>query len=129
MIQIGLTTALLIYGGMLLFGFVLMYVASELRASRMYRVLEKQFLWRCTFCGYLYLDEDAIALSQCPRCTSFNAMDDAQDRAVTSSKQRLGVAGPEAEQDTEKADDAMPRRNPARKKRHGQSHRGPRRRR
>ena len=45
MIQIGLTTAILVYGSVIVIGAVLLYFASELRATRAYRVLEKQFLW------------------------------------------------------------------------------------
>lgn len=128
MIQISLTTALLIYGGIIVVGFAFIYVLSELRASHMYRVLEKQFLWRCAFCGYVYLDEDALTVSQCPRCASFNTGQDAQDRAVSTSKQQAETVFADdnaAQTDLETA----PGRNSAKRKRHGQTHRGPRRRR
>ncbi|HDP35342.1 MAG TPA: hypothetical protein ENN29_09565 [Candidatus Hydrogenedentes bacterium] len=124
MIQIGLNTAIIIYGSVIVIGAVLLYFISELRAARVYRVLEKQFLWRCPFCGFLYLDETAGDISQCPRCESFNSGREAQDRAVIAARQQRLPTPPEP---TGIGDDA-PRRNPSRRKRHG-SRRGPRRRR
>jgi hypothetical protein len=126
MIQIGLTTALLIYGSAIVIGAVLLYFISELRATRVYRVLEKQFLWHCSFCGFLYLDENAGEISQCPRCESFNSGREAQDKAVIKAKQKLHeetVEPPQPEGEGE-----TPRRNSSHRKRHGGS-RGPRRRR
>lgn len=128
MIQITLTTALFLYGSVILVGFIFLYMVGELRARHVYRVLEKQFLWRCVFCGFLYLDEDAATISECPRCTSYNTIADAQDRAVRGSRQHL-VAEQEEAAAAEKEDDDAPRRNSARRKRPGQKRRGPRRRR
>lgn len=124
MIQIGLTTAILIYGSVIVIGAILLYFASELRATRAYRVLEKQFLWRCAFCGFLYLDENAGDISQCPRCESFNSGKEAQDKAVVNARHTPLEEIAKAPDDD--ADD--PRRNPSRRKRHG-GRRGPRRRR
>ncbi len=126
MIQIGLTTALLIYGSAIVIGAVLLYFISELRATRVYRVLEKQFLWRCAFCGYLYLDENAGDISQCPRCESFNTGKEAQDKAVVRAKQKLHEETTTTPEPA--SEDETPRRNPSHRKRHGGS-RGPRRRR
>ena len=124
MIQIGLTTALLLYGSIIVIGAILLYVISELRANRVYRVLEKQFMWRCAFCGFLYLDENAGDISQCPRCESFNTGKEAQDKAVVNTR----PAVPEETDETHDVDKEEPRRNPSRRKRHG-GRRGPRRRR
>lgn len=124
MIQIGLTTALLLYGSIIVIGAILLYVISELRANRVYRVLEKQFMWRCAFCGFLYLDENAGDISQCPRCESFNTGKEAQDKAVVNTR----PAVPEETDKTHDVDKEEPRRNPSRRKRHG-GRRGPRRRR
>ena len=124
MIQIGLTTALLIYGSIIVIGAVFLYFISELRATQVYRVLEKQFLWRCAFCGFLYLDENAGDLSQCPRCQSFNSGKDAQDKAVVHAR----YTPPQETAKTPDDDTEDPRRNPSRRKRHG-GKRGPRRRR
>ena len=124
MIQIGLTTAIFIYGSVIVMGAILLYFASELRATRVYRVLEKQFLWRCAFCGFLYLDENAGDISQCPRCESFNSGKEAQDKAVSAARPRP----PEETKEAPTDEDEVPRRNPSRRKRRGGS-RGPRRRR
>lgn len=126
MIEITLTTAILLYGAVILAGLLLLYMVSELRARHVYHVLEKQFVWRCAFCGFLYLDEDAAILSQCPRCESYNTMDDAQDRAVSRARQAVTVSGPEH---IEEEPGPAPRRNSARRKRPGQKRRGPRKRR
>ncbi len=125
MIQITLTTALFLYGAAIICGVAMLYIVSELRARNVYRILEKQFLWRCAFCGYLYLDEDALSISQCPRCESFNTVGDAQDKAVRVARQRILPHDPVT---ADQSDEEAPRRNPSRKKRR-QSHRGPRRRR
>lgn len=124
MIQITLTNALFLYGAVIVFGLTILYTISELRARQVYRVLEKQFLWRCAFCGFLYLDEGALTLSECPRCKSYNTFGDAQDKAVSAARQRM----PEAVPDEKQSPDEPPRRNPSRKKRR-HVRRGPRRRR
>ena len=129
MIQISLPTAIVLYGTVILTGFVLLYVVGELRARRVYRVLEKQFMWRCAFCGFLYLDEDAATLSECPRCGSYNTITDAQDRAVGQSRQHLVAARADAVAADQEESGEGPRRNSARRKRPGQKRRGPRRRR
>jgi hypothetical protein len=33
---------------------------------------EKNFLWQCSICTYVYIDSRHINLSQCPRCGSYN---------------------------------------------------------
>lgn len=128
MIEITFTSAVLVYGAFILAGFMFLYMISELRARHVYRVLERQFLWRCAFCSFLYLDEDAATLSQCPRCGSYNTIADGQDRAVGRSRSHLVAAEAELAA-LEKEDDTVPRRNSARRKRPGQTRRGPRRRR
>lgn len=128
MIQITFSSAVLVYGAVIIAGFMFLYIFSELRARHVYRVLERQFLWRCSFCSFLYLDEDAATLSQCPRCGSYNTIADGQDRAVGLSRRHLVAA--EAELTArENEDEDSPRRNSARRKRPGQTRRGPRRRR
>ena len=126
MIEITLTTAVLLYGALILSGFLLLYMVSELRARHVYRVLEKQFMWRCAFCGFLYLDENAAVISKCPRCESFNTMEDALDKAVSKARQVVVDSGAERVQEEP---GAVLRRNSARRKRPGQTRRGPRRRR
>jgi hypothetical protein len=126
MIQISLAMAIVFYGIIILIGFMFLYILSELRAKNVYRVLEKQFLWRCAFCGFLYFDEGAATLSECPRCGSYNTIADAQDRSVGKSRHLLVAAEAEI---SEEEDTSQPRRNSARRKRPGQKRRGPRKRR
>ena len=125
MIQIGLTTAMFIYGTVIVVLAIFLYFVSELRAARVYHTLERQFLWRCAFCNFLYLDESAAHISQCPRCESYNTGVDAQDKAVSVAKQRFQQRPDE----THQPDEEMPRRNPSRRKRPQSRRRGPRRRR
>lgn len=33
---------------------------------------EKNFLWQCSICTYVYVDSRHINMSQCPRCGSYN---------------------------------------------------------
>jgi hypothetical protein len=120
-IEISLTTALALYSGCILLGTVVIWLYTELRTQHAYHVLEKQYLWRCVFCAYTYLDEAAEALSQCPRCHSINSMQDAGARFVRAS----GVLLPEPDLPRE----VDQRRSPSRQKRPGAKRRGPRRRR
>ncbi|HNZ48125.1 MAG TPA: hypothetical protein PLZ53_04125 [Candidatus Hydrogenedentes bacterium] len=125
MIQITLGTALLVYGTVIIVGFALLSLLGELRATGVYTVLEKQFMWRCVFCSFLYLDQEAVTISRCPRCGSYNKSKEAQDERVSANREHWApepVSGPADPED-------LPRRNPSRRKRPGQSRRGPRRRR
>lgn len=120
MIPITLTTAIVLYTGLLGFLFLGIWVYTEMTVHRHQRQLGKQFLWRCVFCGYSYLDETAETLSHCPRCNSINAARDHAARAVPAK------AVPEADTGSASETDEI-RRNPSRQKRHHQRHRGPRR--
>ncbi|MCX5693199.1 MAG: hypothetical protein NTX47_05920 [Candidatus Omnitrophica bacterium] len=33
---------------------------------------EKNFLWQCSICTYVYVDSRHTNMSQCPRCGSYN---------------------------------------------------------
>ena len=33
---------------------------------------EKNFLWQCSICTYVYVDSRHTSISQCPRCGSYN---------------------------------------------------------
>lgn len=125
MITIHLTTAIALYSGLLLIGALAVWVYTEMSTQRAYRVLERQSLWRCAYCGFLYLDEGAGAHSECPRCGSINLSAEAQDRAVDRDKARREARSPEPEPEPGES----PRRNPSRGKRPGAARRGPRRRR
>lgn len=121
MIEISLTAALALYSGIIVAGALAIWLYTEAATQRSYRVLEKQHLWRCTFCAYTYLDEAAEAFSQCPRCQSINTLEDPQARFVPA---RAQPSIPD-----ELPREVPARRSPSRQKRPGARRRGPRRRR
>ncbi len=120
MIPISLQHALALYTIVLGVVIVVIWLYAELTVRRPQRFLAKQFLWRCVFCGYMYLDEGAESISECPRCGSLNALEDKHARFV---KPRAAASPVEEDDLTAKA-----RRNPSRRKRPQQKRRGPRRR-
>jgi hypothetical protein len=122
MIQLSLGAALALYGGIVMLGAVLLWLYTEISVQRTTYRLEKQHLWRCVFCAYTYLDDEAEGVSQCPRCGSFNSNDDAQARFVPIEREAVQAA----ESDL---DATQPRRNPSRQKHKGGGRRGGRRRR
>ena len=119
MIELTLTQALALYSAVIGSAFLGIWIFTELGAHRSHRQLEKQYLWRCVFCNYTYLDESAERLSECPRCKSINSLDDRGTRFI---RPRSAVQ-PEAASVSK-----SPRRNPSRRKRPGQKRRGPRKR-
>ena len=76
MIEISLTTALALYSIILALIVGIIFLYTELSVKRPQQHLGEQFLWRCTFCACTYLDESANPISQCPRCGSFNSLED-----------------------------------------------------
>jgi hypothetical protein len=121
MIQISLTSALAFYSALLVLVVFAIWFYTEISTRRSYRVLEKQFLWRCAFCGYIYLDEEAETLSRCPRCRNYSSIEDKQARYVQVRTSR-------APERTEPDVDGIPARNTSHRKRPHQRRRGPRRR-
>lgn len=119
MFEIELGRAMIMYSAVLACVAAGIWLHTELSISRPQQRLGKQYLWRCTICGYSYLDEEAAKLSRCPRCHSYNSTED------TGAHQGLHSDQPEANPD----DDRDKGRNTSKQKRHGQSRRGPRRRR
>ena len=119
MIEISLPVALMVYSGIIVAGAFLIWLYTEITTRRAYLVLEKQYLWRCVFCSYVYLDQDAIKHSTCPQCHCINALGDEKARYIPVSKAMKA----EAPRETHET-----RRNPSRGKRPGASRRGPRRR-
>lgn len=117
MIQISLTAALVLYSSILGLLALFIWIYTEVTVRRSYRVLEKQFLWRCVFCGYIYLDEGAEAVSMCPRCDSYNSTQDKLARYVRRRVKKEETAFAEE-----------PGRNTSKRKRPHQRHRGPRKR-
>lgn len=120
MITLSLGQALLLYSSVLLAGAAAIWLHTEYSTRRAQRVLGKQNLWRCFYCAYSYLDEEAESVSACPRCHSFNTREDAN----------LGFAGATAPLPEKALEaDARPRRNPSHGHRPRAGRRGPRRRR
>lgn len=114
MIQIELPTAIAVYSvvlGLLVAG---IWIYTEIFVRRPHRYLGKQFLWRCTYCAFIYLDEEAGQVSKCPQCESFNSVG---ERAVPAGAQHPtnGVHHEQAKGP-----------NTSRRKRHHQRRRGPR---
>lgn len=118
MIEISLTQGLAVYTAVLGLTIGGIWLYTELSIRRPQRHLGEQFLWRCSFCGCTYLDAGARRISKCPRCESFNAVEEATHR----------VNLPQIEAPNE-APEAAAGRNTSRRKRHHQRRRGPRRRR
>ena len=119
MIELELTRALALYSSVLLGMALFIWIYAAVTVHHTQRVLEKQHLWRCTFCGFTYLDEYAREMSQCPRCESFNSWDDPQARFIRTRH-------PAQEAQVEPEDSG---RNTSKRKRHHQRRRGPRKRR
>lgn len=122
MIQISLRTALVLYTSVLGAMVLLIWIYTEVTVRRSHHHMAKQFLWRCVFCGYAYLDEAAEKVSRCPRCDSINSVEDKRARFVKERPTR------KCPLDGEEAERVPARRNPSHRKRPGQKRRGPRRR-
>lgn len=119
MFQIELSHAVALYSLILAIVIIAIWVYTELSVRRPQRSLGQQFLWQCTYCGCKYLDESAKNISQCPRCQSYNALEEEQNRPPDVRKETLST----------EPDTARGARNPSHRKRHHQRRRGPRRRR
>jgi hypothetical protein len=122
MIALELKYALALYSSIIGLMALFIWVYTEIAVRRPHRFLGKQYLWRCIYCGYTYLDESGDELSQCPRCESFNAASDKNARFVPvkgASNVSSAVGRSEVE---------SPGRNTSRRKRPHQRRRGPRRR-
>jgi ribosomal protein L37AE/L43A len=118
-IELSLTAAIILYSSVLSFTAFGVWFYTEFATRRVHQVLEQQHLWRCVFCSYTYLDEAAERISRCPRCDSFNSIEDAGARLVAVHvRDEPTPPGPEE----------LPRRNPSKGKRPGARRRGPRRR-
>lgn len=118
MIELTLTQALAIYSGAVAVLAIGIWMYTELAVRRPQRSLGRQFLWRCTFCGCTYLDEQSRSLSPCPRCDSLNTR---EEGAATPAYGDTDGEKPAEDSPTE------PARNTSRRKRRQRS-RGPRRR-
>ena len=121
MIAISLTTALALYSGLLLLLAFGIWTYTDIVTYRMHRILGKQYMWRCVFCGIAYLDESGRTLSACPRCGSFNSIADKHAREAPQATP--GAPDRSLEHDASRAPAGTSKR-----KRPRQRRRGPRRR-
>ncbi|HOV60888.1 MAG TPA: hypothetical protein PK349_07460 [Candidatus Hydrogenedentes bacterium] len=126
MITITLTTALWLYGTVILVGAAALWLYTEWTSGRVRRTLEKQSCWRCAYCGYIYLDDGVITHSTCPRCGSINVSAEGQDPLVSRQKEQSSRREQGDDAGESVPDDSTTRRNPSRKKRPHATRRGPR---
>ena len=81
MIAISFNTALALYSGILFLLAAAVWFWTEFRTHHVQRSMEEQYRWRCSFCGFTYLDDSGERLTQCPQCQSWNALEDQPDQA------------------------------------------------
>ena len=117
MIHIELTHAAVLYMALLMFITLGIWVYTELSVRRGQRFLEKQYHWRCIFCGFSYLDESGEPVSRCPRCDSYNSVEDHLAKEVR----------PMPAWQEEEPNPLETRKNTSHRKRPHQRRRGPRR--
>ncbi len=117
MIELEVTRAAVLYVGVFLAMMFGIWLYTEMTVWRGQRFLEKQYHWRCIFCGFSYLDESGDPVSQCPRCQSYNSTEDRLAREVPTAVE-WESAPHAAENDA--------RRNPSHRKRPHARRRGPR---
>lgn len=120
MIEISLPLALILYSTAILAGAFAIWLYTEITTRRAYLVLEKQYLWRCVYCSYVYLDQEAVKHSTCPQCHCINSLADKAARYIPVPK-HLKLEEPQGPVQES-------RRNPSRAKRPGARRRGPRKR-
>lgn len=119
MIEISITAAAAFYSLILLVGMLVAWIYTEIHVQRAQIAMARQNVWRCAYCAFSYLDDEAIRLSQCPRCGSINTSEISQEIEMPGAG--LETATAEAQ--------LPPRRNPSHQKRPGARTHGPRRRR
>ncbi|MFP4171825.1 MAG: hypothetical protein ACLFV4_02835 [Candidatus Hydrogenedentota bacterium] len=121
MIPLPLTTALAVYSLLIALGAMVIWIYTETTSQRYRRDLGRQHLWKCLYCGYTYLDENAERMSNCPRCESINVLDENQPAAAMHPAAHH-------EPSSQPEQPAETRRNTSKRKRPNQRKRGPRRR-
>ena len=116
MIQLQLTHAVVLYAGIVGVLAIAIWIYTEFAVTRTRTMLTKQHLWRCTYCGFSYLDDSGVPVTRCPRCMNLNGSSDAQDPRV-AIRQSERKEEPHTEG----------RKNPSRGKQKRGKRRGPRR--
>ncbi|MDP2921612.1 MAG: hypothetical protein Q8O12_04530 [Candidatus Omnitrophota bacterium] len=71
MIKIDFSLAVALYL-ILTTGLVFLAIILEGRKAQKQFSSEKNFLWQCSICTYVYVDSMHVNISQCPRCGSYN---------------------------------------------------------
>jgi phage FluMu protein Com len=117
MIQLQLTHAVVLYAGIIGILAIAIWIYTEFSVTRTRTKLTKQHLWRCTYCGYTYLDDSGVSVTRCPRCENLNGAQEAQDALVITKSA--------TEQNAH--DQIDTRKNPSRGKQKRGKKRGPRR--
>lgn len=116
-----MNTALALYSGLLVGIAVAVWFFTEWRTRHTQRSMEEQYRWRCTFCGFTYLDHSGERLTQCPQCGSWNALEDQPDQ---EGRVPAAILHPQEEPAL-----SVEKRGSSRRKRPGQRSRGGRKRR
>jgi len=86
MIRLEFELAIFLYLLILIFGFLIAWLAfSKINISPPgKRLLES--IWQCSICTYIYVDSKNKRLSICPRCDSYNERDNKRERQITKLK-------------------------------------------
>lgn len=71
MIKIEFSLAITLYLILTVCVALLTLVFKDRRESKQFSS-EKNFLWQCSICTYVYVDSKHNKISQCPRCGSYN---------------------------------------------------------
>lgn len=72
MIEVKMTTALLIYLGALLFFFLGMWIYTHLKQRTKKGACPPYQLAVCEFCHFAYLIDSSAKVNKCPSCTLLN---------------------------------------------------------
>jgi rubrerythrin len=73
MIEVNLSTMLLIYLSVILSSFIAFWVYSEYKQKdKSVKIESERYFWSCSICGYTYVDSKHKEISICPRCGSYN---------------------------------------------------------
>lgn len=72
MIKLSLTTAILIYIFVFVVAFLIWWAYVELKKSYNLRLVNRDRLWQCSICTYIYSSNSSDEMTVCPRCGSYN---------------------------------------------------------
>ena len=71
MLKIEFSAAVALYLVLTTFLVLLILIFENKKEPRQFSS-EKNFLWQCSICTYVYIDSRHANISQCPRCGSYN---------------------------------------------------------